>query len=232
MVYNSWGASPLYENELLQKGSIPTVILGSKVLGEGNCGSGDRPWEGSLRMRSLSRHPLRRRPHSRQNCEATNRNLIQGRIGQESATLHWRSEGPNHEEQGGATDELGSRCRAVDVRLPQWRYPRTKVRHLVQLGVDLQMAIKHAISRKRYGSRRWYHLRSFCSSGTPVTGESIAIGTVSLVKIAVSIHAVRNRSPTDIFCSLPWRVAAQPGTRNTINEIIKTILRALVPIEA
>jgi RNA-directed DNA polymerase len=32
----------------------------------------------------------------------------------------------------------------------QWRYPRTKVRHLVQLGVDLQMAIKHAISRKRY----------------------------------------------------------------------------------
>ena len=32
----------------------------------------------------------------------------------------------------------------------QWRYPRTRVRHLVQLGVDLPMAIKHAISRKRY----------------------------------------------------------------------------------
>ena len=32
----------------------------------------------------------------------------------------------------------------------QWRYPRTKVRNLVQLGVDLDMAIKHAISRKRY----------------------------------------------------------------------------------
>ncbi len=32
----------------------------------------------------------------------------------------------------------------------QWRYPRTKVRHLVQLGVDREMAIKHAISRKRY----------------------------------------------------------------------------------
>ena len=32
----------------------------------------------------------------------------------------------------------------------QWRYPRTKVRHLVQLDVDLEMAIKHEISRKRY----------------------------------------------------------------------------------
>ena len=30
----------------------------------------------------------------------------------------------------------------------QWRYPRTKVRHLTKLGVDLDMAIKHAISRK------------------------------------------------------------------------------------
>ena len=32
----------------------------------------------------------------------------------------------------------------------QWRYPRTKVRHLTKLGVDLDMAIKHAISRKSY----------------------------------------------------------------------------------
>jgi RNA-directed DNA polymerase len=32
----------------------------------------------------------------------------------------------------------------------QWRYPRTKVRRLVQLGVSLDMAIKHAISRKKY----------------------------------------------------------------------------------
>ena len=32
----------------------------------------------------------------------------------------------------------------------QWRYPRTKVRKLVQLGVSLDMAIKHAISRKKY----------------------------------------------------------------------------------
>ena len=32
----------------------------------------------------------------------------------------------------------------------QWRYPRTKVRKLVRLGVNLDMAIKHAISRKAY----------------------------------------------------------------------------------
>jgi RNA-directed DNA polymerase len=32
----------------------------------------------------------------------------------------------------------------------QWRYPRTKVRKLVKLGVSLDMAIKHAISRKKY----------------------------------------------------------------------------------
>jgi len=32
----------------------------------------------------------------------------------------------------------------------QWRLPRTKVRNLVKLGVSLDMAIKHAISRKKY----------------------------------------------------------------------------------
>ena len=32
----------------------------------------------------------------------------------------------------------------------QWRYARTKVRHLRRLGVNLDWAIKHAISRKGY----------------------------------------------------------------------------------
>jgi len=53
MVHNQWGASTLYENELLQKGSIPTGISGSQVRGAGNCGSGDRPGRGSPQMRSL-----------------------------------------------------------------------------------------------------------------------------------------------------------------------------------
>ncbi len=32
----------------------------------------------------------------------------------------------------------------------QWRRPRTKVRNIVRLGVSLDMAIKHAVSRKSY----------------------------------------------------------------------------------
>ena len=32
----------------------------------------------------------------------------------------------------------------------QWRHPRTKVQHLVRLGVNRDMAIKHAVSRKSY----------------------------------------------------------------------------------
>ena len=84
MAFHLCGVSPLYENEGLMEGSIPTVAPIDKVLGEGNCGSGDRPWGGSLRMRSLSRHSIRRRPHSHQSCEATDRNPIQGRCGSAS----------------------------------------------------------------------------------------------------------------------------------------------------
>ena len=75
---------PCTRTNFFQKGSIPTVIWRSKVLGEGNCGTGDRPWGGSLRMRSLSRHSIRRRPYSHQSCEVTDRNSIQGRRGQVS----------------------------------------------------------------------------------------------------------------------------------------------------
>jgi RNA-directed DNA polymerase len=32
----------------------------------------------------------------------------------------------------------------------QWRHARTKVKNLVVLGVSLDLAIKHAISRKKY----------------------------------------------------------------------------------
>ena len=32
----------------------------------------------------------------------------------------------------------------------QWRLPRTKVKNLVALGVSLDMAIKHVMSRKKY----------------------------------------------------------------------------------
>lgn len=32
----------------------------------------------------------------------------------------------------------------------QWRHPHTKVRNLVRIGLNLEMAIKHAVTRKRY----------------------------------------------------------------------------------
>ena len=84
MAFHLWGVSPLYENEGLKEGSIPTVTPIDKVLGEGNCGSGDRPWGGNLRLRSLRRHSIRRRPHSHQSCEVTDRTSIQGRCGSAS----------------------------------------------------------------------------------------------------------------------------------------------------
>ena len=50
MAINLWGVSPLDEFEGLKVGSIPTVTPIDKVLEEGNCWGGDKPWGGSLRM--------------------------------------------------------------------------------------------------------------------------------------------------------------------------------------
>lgn len=45
-----WGVSPLYDIGNSWEGRIPTVRSSWEVRGEGNCGSGDRPWGGSLRV--------------------------------------------------------------------------------------------------------------------------------------------------------------------------------------
>ena len=93
MAINLWGVSPLYENESLKEGSLPTVTPIDKLLDEGNCGRAiDRGKEacecavklilGLLGQSSLQPHRLQ--PHSRQSCEATDRNLIQGRWGEVS----------------------------------------------------------------------------------------------------------------------------------------------------
>ncbi len=84
MVYDLWGASPLYENEYLTVGRIPTVTPIDQVRDEGNCGEvtnrGEEACECVVKLTSQ----CRRQPHSRQSCEATDRNLIQGRCGQAS----------------------------------------------------------------------------------------------------------------------------------------------------
>ena len=78
------GVSPLYENESLKEGSIPTVTPIDQVLDEGNCGRvtdrGEEACECADKLSSV----FRRQPHSHQSCKATNRNLIQGRIDEAS----------------------------------------------------------------------------------------------------------------------------------------------------
>ena len=84
MACDLWGVSPLYENEDLKVGRIPTVTPIDQVLDEGNCGEvtsrGEEACERAVKL-TLN---FRRQPHSRQSCEVTNRNSIQGRCGQVS----------------------------------------------------------------------------------------------------------------------------------------------------
>ena len=65
MAINLWGASPLYENEGLKVGSIPTVTPIEKVLEACNC----------------VRVTERGEAAASQSCEVTDRNSIQGRCG-------------------------------------------------------------------------------------------------------------------------------------------------------
>ena len=76
-------ASPLYENEDLKEASIPTVTPIEQVRDEGNCGEvTNRGEEACECAGKLTKN--RRQSHSRQICEATHRNPIQGRCGQAS----------------------------------------------------------------------------------------------------------------------------------------------------
>jgi len=80
MAINLWGASPLYENESLKGSSIPTVTLIDKILDEGNCVRvTERGKEASKRSIGVATGS-----DIRQSCEATDRNLIQGRWGEVS----------------------------------------------------------------------------------------------------------------------------------------------------
>ena len=74
------GASPLYENESLKEGSIPAVTPIDQVLDEGNCGEVTNRGKAARECAVKLSRVLRRQPHSHQSCEATNRNLIEGRI--------------------------------------------------------------------------------------------------------------------------------------------------------
>jgi hypothetical protein len=83
MAYDLWGVSPLYEHEDLKELSVAVVNPIDQVLDEGNCGEvTNRGEEACECVGKLIEK--RRQPHSRQSCEATDRNSIQGRCGQAS----------------------------------------------------------------------------------------------------------------------------------------------------
>ncbi len=92
MAYDLWGESPLYENEDLKVNRIPTVTPIDQVLDEGNCGEvtnrGEEACECAVKLTKLTEVSTfltrRRQPHSRQSCEVTDRNWIQGRFEQVS----------------------------------------------------------------------------------------------------------------------------------------------------
>ena len=60
---------------------------GNQVLDEGNCGEVTNRGEEACECARKCRPVIRRRSHSRQSCEVTNRNRIQGRCGQVSEPI-------------------------------------------------------------------------------------------------------------------------------------------------
>ena len=70
---------PCAKTELQRRTGYQMQSIKTEVLGEGNCGKGDRSWEGSLRMMfALSQHQTSSPGHhSRQSCEVTNRNVVE-----------------------------------------------------------------------------------------------------------------------------------------------------------
>ena len=69
MAYDLWGESPLYENEGLKVGRIPTVTPIDQVLDEGNCGEVTNRGEEACECAVKLTNDDRRQPHSRQSCE-------------------------------------------------------------------------------------------------------------------------------------------------------------------
>ena len=80
MAINLWGVSHLYEFESLKVGSVPSMTPIDKVPEKGICGQVTIRGEGACDCLMANCRQM----HSLQRCEATNRNVIQGRCGQSS----------------------------------------------------------------------------------------------------------------------------------------------------
>ena len=68
---------------------------------------------------------------------------------------------PSRSDRWRTTGVHGSRC---DMYSKQWRWARTKIRHMVNLGVALKAAIQHGVSSLSY----WRMAR------TPVTQQAMS----------------------------------------------------------
>ena len=88
-----WGESPLYEFGNLRRTLYQMITLIGKVLDEGNCGRAtDRGEEACEDVRKLRVCiDFATRTSSRQSCEATNRNVIQGRVGPGEQPQHCKA---------------------------------------------------------------------------------------------------------------------------------------------
>ena len=117
MAYDLWGESPLYENDDLKVGSIPPVTLIDQVLDEGNCGEVTNRGEEACECAVKLTTKIRRQPHSRQSCEVTDRNSIQGRCEQVSEPNLTKPSSFVCIGQSRGASRTGDTCAAKAIRL-------------------------------------------------------------------------------------------------------------------
>ena len=82
----------------------------------------------------------------------------------------------------------------------QWRRPRTKVRNLVRLGVNLDMAIKHAVSRKSY----WRLSRTPAMRYAMPNKWLAQLGLLSLKQLWCDLAPLRGIAWCGPACQVVW----------------------------
>ena len=138
------GASPLYENESLKEGSV-RASRGCEYLGFAFVGKRVTIKVAPKKLKAL-KHRIkeitgRSRGMSMDRRLTELRRYLRGWIGYFGLARQFDD----------FVDLDGWIRRRVRLCYwKQWRYPRTKIRKLRELGVSLDMAIKHALTRKKY----------------------------------------------------------------------------------
>jgi hypothetical protein len=79
----------------------------------------------------------------------------------------------------------------------QWRYPRTKIKHLVALGVTLDMAVKHAIRRKKYWRISGTPAIRFAMTNEWPCVRSLRATSLGIIK-ATLVRGISSRNRTSV----------------------------------